>query len=171
MAGKETDVFSQQFYLATTESAAGTLTFTQLTTGAALFERRALLLHRLIYNINPVTLALIVAAADYITAAIVTHNKMAGLDYDDPAVVDLFRIMRQDMGVAASGQITETLFAHDFSQLPGGGLLIPAYPIYLAVLGTSLATPATVRCRGFFTARQLEATEYIELVEAARMVV
>jgi len=57
----------------------------------------------------------------------------------------------------------------DFSSLPGGGLLTLPNPLYLAVQGESLASAVTVRARIHFSRMDMEAENWIELVEQTRL--
>jgi hypothetical protein len=59
-------------------------------------------------------------------------------------------------------------FVKDYSNLPGGGLIVPSVNLYLAALGTSLGVAIYARSTLFFTYLQLKADDYWELVEATR---
>jgi len=164
------DLFSQEFYIQVVESAANTLTYQQLTTGAALFERRAMVIHRLEFNLLASTVGLILDESDYIIFGLSTSGQMTSVDLSDPNVIVYTRRGRSKFGTAASGWDYMMPHIIDWTGLPGGGKIVPAFPVYGFVQGTSLASACTVRIRGAFTAKVLKPEEYIELVEASRII-
>lgn len=165
---KREDKYIQYASITTLETAANTLTFGQLQTGGMLFQRRAMIFHRIEYNFGAVSG--FDAEADLLEMAIVTNNQITSLALSDPNVVHYTSARRVDFGTAASAQLYLMPIPHDFSQLPGGGLIVPAHPIYLAVQGTSLAAAQSVTARIYFTIVELSAQEFVELVEALRII-
>lgn len=164
------DQFPQLAYLTVTESAANTITFAQLQTGGMLFERRALIIHRVEYYFGTTQLALLTAEADYINTGLSTNSSISGVSINDPNIIDLVLIQREDDGTAATSHRYQAPHVRDFTSLPGGGLLVPAHPLYLFVQGQSLASAANMDCRIYFTTRELSANDFIELVEAMRII-
>lgn len=170
MPNARADRYINKAYIDVTESAANTLTFLQLTTGVSLFEKTAFVVHQIRYAPVTSSTALVVADGDVLNMAITTSNSITTLVEDDPNVVDLKRLAFYDAGTAATGFFYEMPFVNDFSNLPGGGLIIPASPIYGAINGSSLASATQVRFTIFFTAIQLSPSDYWELVEATRVI-
>jgi len=165
---KRSDKYVQYATITTTESAASTLTYQQLQTGGMLFERRAMIFHRVEYS--SAAISSLEAEADILEIAITTGNQMVQLALADPNVVHYTTWRRVDFGTAASGSFYESPRVHDFSTLPGGGIIVPAHPIYLAVRGISLGAAQSVTARIYFTIVELSAQEFIELVEAMRII-
>lgn len=163
------DQFAQRFVIDVTESAANTLTFQQLVTGGSLFEKRALIIHRVEYQWVPTTLNLLLDGSDFVTAALTVSQNLSDLSIADPMIFDRTRWGVFDIGTPASSQIYDPTQIHDFSTLPGGGIIIPAFPIYAAVVGTSLASAASAHLNVWYTTKDLKPDEYIELVEAFRV--
>jgi hypothetical protein len=164
------DLFSQRAYISVTESVAGTLSFQQLTTGAALFERRAMVIHRMRYFWRFPTWNLLLDTSDYLFAGLSTNGTLTSVLPVDPNVIDFHRWQVFENGAPASSEIIETPTVLDFTTLPGGGKIIPAFPVYGFVQGVSLASVVTCDIEFDFTARVLKAEEYIELVEASRVI-
>lgn len=164
------DIIAQNATITVTESAANTLTFQQLQTGAALFERRALLMHRIEYIPSMATVNLLLDASDIIICGLSTSNSITDLEPSNPNIFDQLQIGMIDIGAVANMQLLFHPIVHDFSTLPGGGMLLPGYPVYGFVKGTSLASACIVRFRFQFTAKVLKPEEYIELVEASRII-
>lgn len=166
-AGGRSDQFVQYASAQVTETAANTLTFQQLQTGGMLFERRAMVFHRIEYAVNVGALD---AEADKITFGWITNNQVTAPTLDDPNVIDLNLARRADAGAAASAQFYMDPYIKDFSALPGGGLIVPSHPLYLFAVGDSLASAVTITSRVFFTLKTLSAQDFIELVEALRVI-
>lgn len=167
MASK-TDRYSNKFYGTVTESAANTLTFAEIQTNLNTFSKIAWTLSRLEWFLSPSVVDLIGAADDTITMALVASNKMSSLDLSDPAVIDYFELGMKSFS-GAGFNFWESPMIRELGTLPGGGLLIAPRPLYLAIQGTSLASAATVECRGYFTQQELSDAEYIELVDFYRI--
>jgi hypothetical protein len=164
------DKVAQHAAITVTESAANTLTFQQLQTGAALFERRALMIHRIEYIPSMATVNLLLDSSDLIIMGLSTSSSITDLEPSNPNIFDQLQIGMIDIGTVANMQLLFHPIVHDFAMLPGGGLLLPGYPVYGFVKGTSIASACIVRFRFQFTAIQLKPEEYIELVEASRII-
>lgn len=162
------DKYVNKAFAQVTESAANTLTFSQLSTGGQLFQKKAWIINRIEWFWT--ARAVLAATADYLQAALTSSNKMVGLGLDDPAVIDMMEWHCLLTGTGGNLDMYEQPSIRDFTNLPGGGLIIPGYPIFIAANGASLASAQTVSARIYFTLIDLKADEYIELVEALRMV-
>lgn len=168
MAGKK-DIYSNKFYGTATESAANTLTFAEIQTNVNVFSKEAWTLQRLEWYIPTGTRGLVVDSADLFQCALVSSNKISTLDLSDPTVIDLMELGRTWL-TAVGVETFDQPIVRDFSNLPGGGLIIAPRPLFVAVQGTSLATPGTGAVRGYFTKATLSADEYLELVDFYRIV-
>jgi len=166
---KKTDAFANKFYGEATETAANTLTFAEIQTNVDVFAKKAWVLHKLEWYLGPGAINAIDAADDVLQAALVSSNKMSALALDDAGVIDLFEL-GQLFNTAVGAELTLMPLARDFTSLPGGGLIIAPRPLYVAVKGTSLAAAQSVAVRGYFTAVDLNADEYLELVDFYRIV-
>lgn len=170
MPASKTDKFANKFFGEVVGSGATTLTFEEIHTNVNIFDKIAWVLNRLEWYVPQATLDLFVATGDGLEAALTSSQQITALGLDNPSVIDLFSINRKDAGTAATAWYHYEPFIRDFSGLPGGGLIITPRPLYLAVLGVSIATAPTIRCRGYFQQLELSADEYLELVDFYRIV-
>lgn len=164
---KRNDVYVQHAAISVTETAANTLTFQQLTTGGMLFSRQAMVISAIEYDVD---LSVIVADDDIITVALVTSNQLSDLLLSDPNVIDMVRFRGDLQGTAGNMNQYQMPYRRDYSNFPGGGVITPAHPIFLAASGTSLGSATLTRCRISFQIVELSAAEFVELVEAMRII-
>lgn len=164
------DKYVNKAFVTVTESSINTLTFAELQTGMAMFEKVAWIIHRIEWFPGNVALRELVANTDILTAALVGNNKMTALTLGDPAVYDIFSLVAAVSGTPATQFIHSLPIIRDFSSLPGTGLIIPPRPLFVAVKGTGAAAAMIVQVRIMFTYKQLQADEYWELVEATRLI-
>lgn len=166
---KKTDAFANKFYGTVTESDANTLTFAEIQTNIDVFARKAWILHKLEWFLSAAQLNKLLAEDDVLTAALCSSNKAATLSLSDASVIDLFQIDARLVSQAGF-ELRYSPISRDFSSLPGGGLIIAPRPLFVAVKGTSLASAIAAEVRGYFTAVDLNADEYLELVDFYRIV-
>lgn len=164
------DKYANVAYGTVTESAMNTLTFSQIETGISIFEKTAWVIHRILWYFSPTQIILLNAADDEIRMAFVLSSKITELMLGDVAVVDLVSLHLFIDGVPAASHMYEVPLIRDFTNLPGGGLIVPPRPVYLAVQGISLDTPLEISARIYFTHLDLSTEDYWELVEASRIV-
>ena len=163
------DKFPNVAFAQTIESAATTLTFSEINFGMTAFDKKAMIVHEVHYYFGQHDL--LVADNDYVQASLTTHNQMTGISLADPSVFDMIEFWLLNRGTPASAAYGHRPYVRKFSDLPGGGLLVPLGKIYLAVEGVSIATAATVSARLYFTLKDLKPEEFWELVEATRIIV
>lgn len=169
-AVKVADKFCNMAFADVTESAANTLTFSEIQTGVSIFEKVAWVINRILWYPSFASINLIIASDDYIEMALVTSNKVDTLHLDEPAVIDALYIGLEANAALADAHQLVTPIVHDFAGLPGGGLIVPPKPLHLAAKATSIASASTISARIYFTQKGLKPEEYWELVEARRMV-
>ena len=169
MALKSTDKFANKFYGTATETGAATLTFSEIKTSVDVFSKQAWILHRLEWYISAADIEKLVAAGDYIEAALTATDKISALGLGDAGVIDLFQLQNH-FATAVGYTVHQKPFIRDFTGMPGGGLIIAPRPLYVAVKGTSLASAVSALCRGYFTNLAMSADEYLELVDFYRIV-
>jgi hypothetical protein len=164
-----TDVFVNQAYLSLTESAANTLTFSKLETGISIHEKVGWLISRIDYSTG-IDSSNFGASGDSVAFGMSTSDAIAAATLAESAVIDYNSIVRLDWGTAASGGTLRQPFQKDFSNLPGGGILVPPNPLYLWCKGTALTSAMVLVARMFYTVRQLKTEDFWELVELRRMI-
>ncbi|GAI82269.1 unnamed protein product, partial [marine sediment metagenome] len=148
-----------------TMSAANTLTFQEVNIGLSLFDKAGILISRIEYQPTGGTIADLETTGDLIGMAVATSDNIANLGVDQAAVVTYKSLIRLDLGTAAAGWIFELPLVQDFSQLPGGGILITPKPWYIAMESGGLAAAGICTVRFFFTVVKLTAEMYFELLE------
>jgi len=161
--------YADKFYGEVTESAANTLTFQEIQTNVSIMEKWAWILHRLEWSMDLATYDEVAAVGDELDMALTTSNRITALQASDAAVLD---IAQQMIVVETAVGVQRELLPliRDFSTLPGGGLIIPPRPLYVAVKGTSLANAARVWCRGYFTPVAMKGEDYYNLLDAYRLI-
>ena len=166
---KKTDQFANKFFGTVVEGSANTLTFNEIPTNVDVFSKKAWVLHALEWYPGVASLNALDAADDVIQAALVSSQAISALSLGDPGVIDLLEI-EANVATAVGFAVSILPIRRDFTSMPGGGLIISPRPLYLAVKGISLGGALTVSCRGYFTAIDLNADEYLELVDFYRIV-
>lgn len=169
--GTKADQFVNRAFIDVVQSAANTITFQELHSGVAMFEKVGWVLNRLEYDIPMAAVALMTASGDTITLGVSRSDQIAVMSRDDARVLDarVFGVVYH--GTPANAMFTERpTMVSDFADLPGGGLLIPGAPIFLGCDSTGLATPATVSVTIYYTMIKLVPAQYWELVEAMQIV-
>ena len=166
---KGQDKFAQFFYMSVTMSAANTLTFAKLALGISMFDYAGLLLHRIEYSPSIATYAEVNAANDQITFAVTGSGSIAALSGDQPEVYDRLTVGAVVAGTPASLLHKHTPEIHDFTDLPGGGILVPAQDIYFAAVSSGFAGAGIGNCRVYYTVVELQPIDYLELVQRLRV--
>lgn len=161
------DRYANIAHIQVTESAVDTLTYKKLETGISLFEKVAWVIARLEYYWF---LHSIPSSGAGINMAVATSNNPSAISPDEIAFIDLSKTTRHDLGTAGNGVILESPLIRDFSQLPGGGIIVPPNPLYLAIEGFDQAVVQIMDVRIYYTTIVLKADEFWELVEARRMI-
>lgn len=162
------DVFAQFFRLIVTQTAANTISFSsELGFGLPVLTNQVIVLHKLIYGIPAAEVAKLTANGDEIQLGLCNSNSISSLAFNLSELYDRCTVSTH---LGAAGQfILNTDIVHDFSGLPGGGLLIPATSVYLGADSTGLATAGTFELRGLFTFKTLKANEYLELAQRLKV--
>lgn len=167
------DKFANLASVDVVESAANTLTFKKLEMGFSQFDKLAMILHRIEYYFF-YSSAILNGGGDSATAALTVSGNLTSLvsagAYKDPAIVDVIQVIREDLGVAASGWFDHLPIRTSFTDFPSGGLIIPPNPLFLGVMGSGAAGPLSCAARLYFTIMKLDPSDYWELVESRRVI-
>jgi len=165
MAKQTIDKYSNMMVINLVESAANTLTFEQAPQVTTLMEKKAFLINRIEYNIPFPSRDLLVAAGDAIYYGMSLSDRWAAPLLTETTIVD-FNALSIHFLTGVGFEYHPTSILKDFSTLPGGGLLLPTRPMFLYIVGESLAGPASIAARIFFTIQDLTPQDYWDLVEA-----
>lgn len=157
------DSFANVGYASVVETAANTLTFAEIQTNVSVFEKTAWVLHRIEWYLLAATKALLVAADDLFTMGLTASRSLTALGLNESTVIDLLTFQYGD-------QVMGQPLIRDFSNLPGGGKIIPARPLFCALKGTSVAAAGSVNCRFLFTMREVTPEDYYNLLDFYRIV-
>jgi len=170
MATKMTDKYPQFMKLSVTMSVADTLEFSQVSLGISMFDYAALLLTRIEYSPGRATIQNIVANTDVIWMGLTGSDSLASLSLEQPQVYDLLEIYGNLVGAAGNMSMMENPIIHDFTGLSGGGLLVPAQDMYLAMSTAGMAgAPGSGTARLYYQVQKLQAADYIELAQRLRV--
>lgn len=156
------DVYSQIAYLSVVESAANTLTFNELNIASELDKKKAMIIQRIEYIIADSIIALMIAAGDSMSFGISLTDALTSIGMDHIEVFD--RVVLQ---YSAGAQLAPNPMPIDkrFTDMPGGGLLVPVKKLYMFAVGASLASATQAVARVHYTIKDLKTEDYLELVE------
>lgn len=170
--GKQvTDSYVSQAVFDVTESAANTLTFEKLTTGLSVYDKIGWVICMIKYSLGGSSRAQFNGTGDILTAGLTMTNSLSSLADNDPSIYDLIRIQRTDFGTAANAVLEPLEFVHDYSKLPGGGLLVLPEPLYSGIAGSGLAGACQIVTRIFFQPVELTDQDYFNLVQARQLLI
>jgi len=159
------DVFVNRALVGMTMSAANTVTFEQIRFGVGLFQGVALLLHRISYYLEHASWAELVADSDYCSMGITVRDDLSSLTPTNLNLVDVVDMDTCIVGTVVGIDHVVRPIISDFSRMPGGGLLLPANPIYLAMSSAGFAAAGVCRAVLYFTFKQLADKDYLELLQ------
>lgn len=163
------DEFAQIMALGVTQSAANALTFSQVAIGTSIFDYAALLIHRVEYYPTQATLlAELITVNDIAYVAITGSDQIASLEVTQAQVYDQVQFSYWPGG-AVSSTIREYPVVHDLSAMPGGGILVPAQSLYIAMSSSGFAAAGVCKARVWYTVQSLKAEQYIELAQSLRV--
>ncbi len=155
------DKYPNRAFETVTMSAANTLTFSQVQFGVGLFQGVAALIHRIEWFPSAASVRELGAATDSIDLALTNRDDLASLSPINQSVLACKQWIGRGAEVAADINPARS----DFSGLIGGGLIIPANPLYVGMdtLGAAAASSCVVVI--YMTFRELTDAEYVELVQ------
>ncbi len=160
---ERTDKYANMLYDKVVESGANTLTFNEVNIGLTMFDKVGILISQIHwYNYQ----TLLAATTDAIQFGLSASNSWTVPDLGNSAIITMHEETVVDYGTAGNNQIFVQPMIDDFSQLPGGGLLITPRPLYLWTLGTNLASASSPIMRMYFTIIKLQPADYFELLES-----
>jgi len=170
MASKKLDTFANVAAIQVTETAANTQTSAKFAFPFSIMDKMALIVSRVEFDFVNLMTAL-TASGDRMTLALTAAATVVNImNPADPLIIDSAKISRYDLGVAASGFFLRQPFVKDYSNLPGGGLLLAPSPLYAMVEGASAAVACQASFRIYYTYIELSTDEYWQLVESRRII-
>lgn len=170
MATITKDKFANVAIVTATESAANTLTFVKLEMGTSLFDRVAMIIHRVEWYFQD-AVGLLVGDGDRINMSITNTNTLTSIGADQEGVLVRQMLRRTNAGTPATVIMTEDPTVNDFTTLPGDGVIMLPSPLYVGIQGASLASAATVYARILFTFMEMKNEDYFELMQARQTLI
>ena len=136
--GKVTaDKFANVAFADITQSAINTLGLEPVRFAVGIFQGVGLIIHRILYYPTSATARQVVGATDNISFGLTTTDAITAIDdITQPSIIDRHTLL----GVGVNVEPVKIPFITDWTQLPGGGRILPANPIYLALDSGGLAT-------------------------------
>jgi len=171
MAAKKSvlDTYANMAAVTATPSVADEFAATKFAFPFSIMDKIGLLVSRIEYFLNAI--GSLNSATDYIYTGLASAATLVDPgEPSDSLIIDSIRVIRTDLGAAASGVLVDFPLVRDFSTLPGGGLLVAPAPLYLWTKSSGAAAVMPVQCRLWYTYMELAADEYWQLVESRRVI-
>lgn len=165
-----TDQFANQAIISMVESAANTLTFKKLESGISISDKVAWVINRVEYFSSDFQDTNFNGKDDLALFGLSVSNSWSAATLTETTIIDFNAVYRRDFGTAATGLFQTMPIVKDFSQLPGGGILVPPVPLYGWVSSSGVVNAITVVARLWYTLLTLTVDQYWELVEARRII-
>lgn len=168
------DQYAQLAYMDVTVPDGGTLTYKLLQIAQASVQapKMGLKIHRIAVDFNAFDVRvnnLGTANSYYSTVALTVSNNPTTFSYSQPEVIYAHTrstILKTAVGFSYGN---EAILEKDFTTFPGGGILIPADRLYMGAVSTDLDAAVSYSMRIWYTAVELTAQDYLELVESRTM--
>lgn len=147
-------------------SAANALSFEQIRFGVGIFQGVALLVHQIDYFLSHDSYTQLTTSADYCSIGLTARDDLTSIT---PTVLNVIDVVDYDtvlFGAAAEVHEIEKPRTRNFQSMPGGGILIPANPLFLAMSSSGFATAGVARIVMFYTFKTLADKDYLELLQS-----
>lgn len=166
---KSTDRFANIASVAVTESASNTFTSRKYDFPFSIQDKMALIISRIEYWWDG--LPNLGASGDRSVAGLAAASSLVDItDQSDPSLIDSTRVLRLDHGTAGSAILVWQPMIKDFSDLPGGGILVAPSPLYAVIKSTNADAAMSCIVKLFYTYTELSTDEYWQLVESRRII-
>lgn len=159
------DLYPNRAFETVIQSAADTLTFSQIQFGVGLFQGVAAIIHRIEWFPDDTTMDLLNATNEFMEFALTNRDDLSSIRPTSQNVLAHKSIHVSGFGTPANAQILATPFISDFSKLGGGGLIIPSNPLYIGMDSTNLGAVGRLDCVVYLTFKELSDAEYVELIQ------
>lgn len=166
MPEKRADEYANIYQITLTESATNTLTYTEINMGLTLFQKKAILVSRIVIDWGMVAIAALSDVSDTLIIGLCQNNQPTSIALSDSSTIWKTQKAGMKYGTPANYVIEDVVSVFDLSDIPGGGEFIVPSPLYGAIQGASLGGAQTVTMRLYFNVVDLKPDEYIELLEA-----
>lgn len=166
---KSTDKYANLAAVHPVEAVAGTAKFEKFAFPFSIMDKVGLLISRIEYLFTSLTQ--LNSSGDILSCCLACDDGITDFqDFTQPSLIDSAYIARYDFGTAASGQLLASPLVRDFSQLPGGGILVAPNPLYGGVVSGGAGGVMGCWVRLWYTYTTLATDEYWQLVESRRVI-
>jgi len=163
MAQRPEDRYTNLAAVRVVESAANTITFIEMLTGISLGQGIGMLIDQIEYHVAQAGIEALNTTGDFLSFGWFTSNAPTNFRLTDRRLIHAAVLNKGGViGTPASAQelVIQPLVYQFFP-----AMIIAAPRLFLAVEGTSLATPVTLDSRIYFRYIELTDKEYLELAE------
>ena len=160
------DAYPNRALAGITMSAANTLSFEQIRFGVGIFQGIALLVHQIDYFLSHDSYTQLTTSADYCHLALTARDDLTSIT---PTVLNVIDVIEYDSvlhGTAAEVERIHKPRTRNFNSMPGGGLIIPANPLFFAMSSAGFATAGVARVVIYYTFKTLADKDYLELLQS-----
>lgn len=164
------DKFDQFMTLSVTMSAANTLTFSEVNVGVSIFDYAAFIISRIEYSLAVGSLDELKLNADSAEVALTGSDTITSLSLSQTEVYDALVFGVRANASPASSELLPMPVIHDFSNMEGGGLLVPAQNMFVGMTSTDFVGAGFARLRVYYRVLSLEAADFVELVQRLRVI-
>ena len=166
---KASDRYSNLASIAVTEASAGVQASAKFAFPFSIMDKMGLLISRIEYWWEG--FGALNSSGDRCIAAIATASSLADISkQSDPQMIDSCQLAMSYYGTPATAQLFGQPFIKDFSDLPGGGILVAPNPLYALVQDIGAGSVMGVQIRMWYTYMEMSADEYWQLVESRRII-
>lgn len=166
MAKQIADVYPNRALAGITMSGTDALTFEQIRFGVGIFQGVALLVHQIDYFLSLASHTQLTTSADYCSLALTARDDLTSLTPTVLNVIDVIDYNVVLFGTAAEARMIHKPRTREFNHMPGGGILIPANPLFLAMSSTGFASAGVARVVIYYTFKTLTDKDYLELLQS-----
>jgi len=166
MAKVRADIYPNRAIFHVSQTTANDLSFQQVRFGMGIFTGTALILQRVEWFPDQAWNDSMVVAADFTEFAMTNRDDLAELEGDNMNVLLLKQHKIFVSGTPATAFLNELPIISDYSGLPGGGLIFPANPLFIAIHTTGFTSAITLKAVMYYLTKQLTDADYIELVQS-----
>jgi len=166
MPEKRSDEYSNIFQLTLTESAPSTLTFVEINMGLTLFQKKAILVNRVVIDWGWATIQALVAENDTIMVGLCASDQIAAITLTESACIWKAQKALNWFGTPANAELINVVDVYDLTGIPGGGEFIVPTPLFGALQCASVAAAQSITMRFYFQVIDLKPDEYFELLES-----
>lgn len=159
------DLFPNRAFESVTMSAANALTFSQVQFGVGLFQGIAAIISRIEWFPTAASMAELTTSGDDIECALTNRDDLTSILPTSQNVLAHKGIVSKASGTPATLLTWELPLVSDFSSMGGGGLIVPANPLYIALETLGAAAASVLNAVIYLTFKELSDAEYVELIQ------